>query len=241
MLNQGRKKELSTMFVYSLLFIGLIQYATAHEGHHNPAPTGQPGAPNSFHDSNMVHNEQHIKEHMQNEVNVNKPMSKEEMEFNYFRLHDTSKDNRLDGLEILAALSHMMPAPEFLPQEIQGKTPEEVAAMKAAREKEMFDNYVQIIDKVLQEDDRDQDGYLSYAEFQMARRRDEQRMQEAQAQMTPEQLQQQKAMVEQYQQQMAAQHQQYQYQQQQAYQQQQQAAQQQQQQQQPVVNMNQKH
>ncbi|XP_050404274.1 putative uncharacterized protein DDB_G0271606 [Patella vulgata] len=228
-------------FRYFILVVAIFGYCHAHSNHaHTPPPAGTP-TPNSFHDKNMVHNEQHLKEHMQNEVNTDKQMTPEEMEFNYFRLHDTNQDSHLDGLEILAALSHMLPPPELTPQEASGKKKEEIDAIMQARQEAMFNNYVQIIDKVLMEDDKDQNGYLSYAEYQLARRRDEQRMREAQKNMTPEQVMQQQQMM---QQQMQQQQQMIQQQQQQMMMMQQQQEQQQQQQQQgqgqgSVVNMNQ--
>lgn len=92
----------------------------------------------------------------------------------------------LDGLELLKALSHMIPPMDFAPHEVEGKTAVEVEGMRNQRIREMMGNYVQIIDNVLVMDDRDKDGYLSYPEYSLARRRDAQRMKEMQERMLRE-------------------------------------------------------
>lgn len=48
----------------------------------------------------------------------------------------------LDGLELLKALSHMLPPMDFAPHEIRGKTAVEVENMKNERTREMMNNYV---------------------------------------------------------------------------------------------------
>ncbi|GFR83337.1 multiple coagulation factor deficiency protein 2 [Elysia marginata] len=158
--------------------MGLLSPCSGHAGAHNVHHMQQ--QPTSFSDPNVIGDQAHLKEHMQGEVNTDKPMTPEEMEFHYFRLHDTNNDSLLDGLELLKALSHMMPPMDFQPHEINGKTAVEVESMRNQRTKEMMVNYVQIIDTVLQLDDRDQNGYLSYPEYSLARRRDAQKMKEMQ-------------------------------------------------------------
>ncbi|CAG5122046.1 unnamed protein product [Candidula unifasciata] len=142
--------------------------------------------PTSFGDPNVIGGEEHLKQHMQGEINTDKTMTAEEMEFHYFRLHDTNNDTMLDGLELLKALSHMLPPMDFSPHEISGKTAVEVEHMKNERTREMMNNYVQIIDNVLAMDDKDQNGYLTYAEYVIARKRDAKKMKEVQARMLKE-------------------------------------------------------
>ncbi|XP_071080369.1 uncharacterized protein [Haliotis cracherodii] len=155
----------------------LVAFSRAHQGHHHAETQAVEG----FHEAGK--NEQHIKEHMQNEMNTQRQMSPQELEFHYFRLHDTNNDTMLDGLEILQALSHMLPPNNLQPHEVQGKTEEQVETMRQDRHKLMFKNYVEIIDKVLRDDDRDGNGYLSYPEYVLARRRDEHRMRQQQEEM----------------------------------------------------------
>ena len=57
------------------------------------------------------------------------------------RLHDTNNDTRLDGLEILKALTHMMP-PEIMPHELQGKTPPQIEQLKKERVYQMLSGLV---------------------------------------------------------------------------------------------------
>ncbi|XP_076463465.1 lymphotoxin beta receptor inhibitor-like [Babylonia areolata] len=140
--------------------------------------------PGDFHDPSIVGNQAHMKEHLREEIgNVDKDMSPEEMEFHYFRLHDTNNDTRLDGLEILKALSHMMPPVDVMPQEAQGKTPVEIEQIRKHRIYQMLNGFVMIIDKVLETDDVDKDGYLTYPEYIVARRRDSKQMMKAQQEM----------------------------------------------------------
>ncbi|XP_012935888.1 multiple coagulation factor deficiency protein 2 homolog [Aplysia californica] len=86
---------------------------------------------------------------MQGQINTDKSMSPAEMEFHYFRLHDTNNDTMLDGLELLNALSHMMPPMEFAPHEINGKPAVEVEQMRKDRVREMLTNYVREWSKVV--------------------------------------------------------------------------------------------
>lgn len=80
---------------------------------------------------------------------VNKPeseMSQEELQFHYFKLHDANNDNLLDGWELMFALNHD-----------DSKTDEK----KVLSDKEISD----MLDPIFQEDDRNQDGFISYSEF----------------------------------------------------------------------------
>ncbi|XP_033735753.1 multiple coagulation factor deficiency protein 2 homolog [Pecten maximus] len=186
-----------------------------------------------FHDDKVVHDEAHLKEHLQEEIDTSKPMTPQEMEFHYFRLHDADNNTKLDGLEIMSALSHMSNMYDLTAAEKAGKSDQEVAELQRKRSDEATKHYADIVDKVLREDDFDQDGYISYPEYVSARRRDYDRYQHemAQQQMMAQQhmMQQQQAMAQQQQFQQFQQFQQ----QQQAMQMQQLQQQQQQQQQQP--------
>ncbi|KAL8610963.1 hypothetical protein ACOMHN_042579 [Nucella lapillus] len=177
-----------TLLAMLLLELTLgVSDVRSHGQHHGMDPNVMQmaqQAPESFNDPNVVGDQAHMREHLQEEIgNINKEMSPEEMEFHYFRLHDTNNDTRLDGLEILKALSHMMPPIQVMPHEAQGKTPVEMEQLKKQRLFQMLSGFVMIIDKVLAKDDVDKDGYLSYPEYIVARRRDSKQMMKAQQDM----------------------------------------------------------
>jgi len=88
-------------------------------------------------------------------------MTEEERDFHYFTVHDYDKNNFLDGLEVLKAVNHVIEEEEKVGEETE-----------AVREKQ-FALLVDMIDKVLEQDDTDKDGRLSYSEFMAGRRRGE--------------------------------------------------------------------
>ncbi|XP_033122245.1 multiple coagulation factor deficiency protein 2 homolog [Anneissia japonica] len=116
-----------------------------------------------FHDADIVRNQDHIKEHLQEEVDIDTEaeMTNEELEFHYFKLHDFDNNTKLDGLEILSAISHVVP--------FEPKSPETKTAQQIRDEK--MDFFADIIEQVLKEDDYNNDGYLTYLEYVLSRRR----------------------------------------------------------------------
>ncbi|XP_070180765.1 multiple coagulation factor deficiency protein 2 homolog [Littorina saxatilis] len=175
----------TTLQVILVTISTLLGATSGHGSHGNENVMNMNQQPTSFHDPSVVGDQAHMREHLKEEIgNVNKEMSPEEMEFHYFRLHDSDNDTRLDGLEILKALSHMIPpGMEIMPHEVQGKTPPEIEQLKKERTKQMLTSLVMIIDKVLETDDVDKDGYLTYPEYIVARRRDNKQMMKHQQEM----------------------------------------------------------
>uniref|UniRef100_A0A674H9D1 Multiple coagulation factor deficiency 2, ER cargo receptor complex subunit n=1 Tax=Taeniopygia guttata TaxID=59729 RepID=A0A674H9D1_TAEGU len=91
----------------------------------------------------------HIMEHL--EGVIEKPeaeMSPQELQLHYFKMHDYDGNNLLDGLELATAISHVH-------KEEGG---EHTQAMK---EEEL----ISLIDDVLRDDDKNNDGFIDYAEF----------------------------------------------------------------------------
>lgn len=86
-------------------------------------------------------------------------MTDEELEFHYFHLHDFDKNKHLDGLEILQAIKHTIHEDEL------GENDLEV-------EKDDMAYYIALIDKLLEEDDTNRDGLLSYTEYVLGRKRE---------------------------------------------------------------------
>uniref|UniRef100_A0A8B9SJ31 Multiple coagulation factor deficiency 2, ER cargo receptor complex subunit n=1 Tax=Anas platyrhynchos TaxID=8839 RepID=A0A8B9SJ31_ANAPL len=100
-------------------------------------------------DKSLVQDKDHIMEHL--EGVIEKPeseMSPQELQLHYFKMHDYDGNNLLDGLELATAISHVH-------KEEGG---EHTQAMK---EEEL----ISLIDDVLRDDDKNNDGYIDYAEF----------------------------------------------------------------------------
>ncbi|XP_002730789.1 multiple coagulation factor deficiency protein 2 homolog [Saccoglossus kowalevskii] len=145
----------------AIVVVAIVMCVLVAEGH--STGTGRMDANNKFHDPSVVRDKEHVKEHLKDvagEMDESK-MSDEELEFHYFKMHDFDNNTKLDGLEMLAALSHMMEHD----LEDDGDLANEV--------KTRMGYYTEIIDKVLEEDDFNNDGYLTYLEYVVARRRDE--------------------------------------------------------------------
>jgi Ca2+-binding EF-hand superfamily protein len=88
-------------------------------------------------------------------------MTSEEQNFYYFKLHDTNNDNRLDGLEVIAAFDHVHE--EEFSQEGQNNTETERLG---------DDELTNLVDDILKEEDLDLDGFISYEEFKRALEKD---------------------------------------------------------------------
>ncbi len=49
----------------------------------------------------------HVKEHLDGKIETGSmPISDDEMQFHYFKLHDYDQNNKLDGIELTAAVTH---------------------------------------------------------------------------------------------------------------------------------------
>ncbi|XP_071833881.1 multiple coagulation factor deficiency protein 2 homolog isoform X2 [Apostichopus japonicus] len=117
-----------------------------------------------FHDPSVVRNQDHIKQHMDTDEDLSN-LSSEELEFRLFKLHDFDNNTKLDGLEIFSAIAHAIPwEPE--PEELKAKTKLEI-------EEEHTLYYTEIVDEILHTDDFNRDGYLSYTEYTISRRRED--------------------------------------------------------------------
>ncbi|KAM4607988.1 multiple coagulation factor deficiency protein 2 [Polymixia lowei] len=121
--------------------------------HEEPQVTGDAAhSPNHGHgrlDKNMVQDKDHIMEHL--EGVIDKPetdMTPQELQLHYFKMHDYDGNNLLDGLELATAISHVH-------KEERG---EDSQPMKE-------EDLISLIDDVLRDDDKNNDGYIDYAEF----------------------------------------------------------------------------
>lgn len=48
----------------------------------------------------------HIKEHLEGKVDPTAHMTPEQLQFHYFNMHDLDKNGKLDGVELIKAITH---------------------------------------------------------------------------------------------------------------------------------------
>ncbi|XP_071441066.1 lymphotoxin beta receptor inhibitor-like [Hetaerina americana] len=168
-------------------------HTKAHYQLHRPE-AGE--GPKLTQDTDLLHDEEHIREDLENLLpgEDTKKMSPEELEFYYFKLHDFDNNTKLDGLEILQAIQHVMHSGDDQSEngkegemdhgsqsgQQEGGGGDEVKTNsrtdfveEADRLDDDFSYFVELIDKVLEEDDLDHDGYLSYVEYVQGRKKDQ--------------------------------------------------------------------
>ena len=93
-------------------------------------------------DLNTDVSKEHLRKELHGKIEKTPEMMKfREIQFHYFNEHDTDKDNRLDGNEITELLLHHN-------------------AAKLSEE-----NLMNIVNNMLNQKDKDDDGFLSFAEY----------------------------------------------------------------------------
>lgn len=145
----GRRSGWSAACRRVLLLVTVLLSAHAHrsEAHEHPEVT-EGHRPNMRLDRNMVQDQDHIMEHL--EGVIDKPesdMTPQELQLHYFKMHDYDGNNLLDGLELATAITHVH-------KEERGDT-------QPMKEEDL----ISLIDDVLRDDDKNNDGYIDYAEF----------------------------------------------------------------------------
>lgn len=101
----------------------------------------------------------HIREHMTDyyeEGDMDEQLnldSEEATQFHYFKLHDYDNNNKLDGLELYAAIAHFT-----------DEHGEKAGATSQLKESEIE----QLVDSILKQDDMNDDGFVDYYEFVQA-------------------------------------------------------------------------
>ncbi|XP_068088263.1 multiple coagulation factor deficiency protein 2 homolog isoform X2 [Hyperolius riggenbachi] len=103
--------------------------------------------------TSLCHLEEELR-HELGEIDLDKA-SEDELEFYYFTMHDFDHNKLLDGLEILAAL--------------QDSLDEHLGSVFTKEEK--MKHYIDMTDEVLEEDDLDKDGFLSFVEYMHSQKR----------------------------------------------------------------------
>ncbi|MBN3320316.1 MCFD2 protein, partial [Atractosteus spatula] len=138
----------SSMFSSALLLSCLLS-ARAQDHGQPDVEVAEGHRPNLRLDKNIVQDKDHIMEHL--EGVIEKPesdMTPQELQLHYFKMHDYDGNNLLDGLELATAITHVH-------KEERGETSQ---PMKE-------EDLISLIDDVLRDDDKNNDGYIDYAEF----------------------------------------------------------------------------
>uniref|UniRef100_A0A914ZJT4 EF-hand domain-containing protein n=1 Tax=Parascaris univalens TaxID=6257 RepID=A0A914ZJT4_PARUN len=141
-----------------------------------PAHPNTPSAHAQEFGGQQAHDAAHIKEHLDGKVDPTANMTPEQLQFHYFNMHDLDKNGKLDGIELIKAITHFHaenPGPAHQGSNMPPPLPSEV-------------ELEQMIDSILREDDFDSDGYIDYGEFLKAQKqRDEQARSHQQQQQQP--------------------------------------------------------
>uniref|UniRef100_A0A336M6D7 CSON012808 protein n=1 Tax=Culicoides sonorensis TaxID=179676 RepID=A0A336M6D7_CULSO len=134
------------------------QQHQAQQGHGHGHGHGQPGQ--ILNQQNLEHEKDHLGEHL-NVPNLDtSKMSEQELQFHYFKMHDSDNNNKLDGCELIKSLIHW---------HAQGKNEDHG---KGVEEKIFSDEELQsLIDPILKTDDASQDGFIDYPEFVRAQQK----------------------------------------------------------------------
>uniref|UniRef100_A0A158P5T5 EF-hand domain-containing protein n=1 Tax=Angiostrongylus cantonensis TaxID=6313 RepID=A0A158P5T5_ANGCA len=180
--------------------------------HQQPAPAQQvPPAPPKF-GGEEAKDEQHIKEHLEGKVDPTANMTPEQLQFHYFNMHDLDKNGRLDGVELIKAITHFhmgtFKRATFIKGVIKAEKviafildripfPENPGPQQNVHQPPLLPSELELesmIDSILRDDDFNSDGYIDYAEFlkaqkireEHARAQQQQRQQNQQQQQQPQ-------------------------------------------------------
>ncbi|XP_069464530.1 multiple coagulation factor deficiency protein 2 isoform X2 [Ambystoma mexicanum] len=141
MVTQGRAR---TSFL--CVFVSAFWLVSAQEHVHPDVQEGN--RMNARLDRNMVQDKDHIMDHLDGVIEKpEQEMSSQELQLHYFKMHDYDGNSLLDGLELATAISH-----------VHKEGGEHTETMKE-------DELIHLIDSVLHDDDKNNDGYIDYAEF----------------------------------------------------------------------------
>lgn len=128
------------------------------------APGHQPHQPHQnqrvLHNPNLGKEREHIKEHLEVPIDT-AGMSEQELQYHYFKMHDADNNNKLDGQELIKSLFHWHDSANH-----------DAAKSGSHPEAKLFtdDELVGMIDPILEQDDRNRDGFIDYPEFVQAQR-----------------------------------------------------------------------
>ncbi|GAB6029676.1 hypothetical protein CHUAL_005406 [Chamberlinius hualienensis] len=146
------------------------QFQGQQQQQQQPAQHQQQGQPHGHHggghqqqgvfDRQQVQDREHIKEHLDGIAKADtSTMTEQELQFHYFKMHDSDNNNKLDGSELIKSLIH------WHDNENEGerhKTPSEIEEEnRVFSDAELSD----MIDPILSQDDTNIDGCIDYSEY----------------------------------------------------------------------------
>ncbi|XP_033244261.1 G-box-binding factor isoform X2 [Drosophila miranda] len=139
------------------------QQQQQQQGHHQQQAGGHHhGQPQQVLNTGNIQQERaHIQEHMQVPIDTSK-MSEAELQFHYFKMHDSDNNNKLDGCELIKSLIHWHVEDSSKKPPVEGtETPDEHKTGSVYTDKALEDT----IDYVLKSMDLDNDGFVDWAEY----------------------------------------------------------------------------
>uniref|UniRef100_A0A915EWK3 EF-hand domain-containing protein n=1 Tax=Ditylenchus dipsaci TaxID=166011 RepID=A0A915EWK3_9BILA len=179
--NRNRNRKIEAVAdgkaVLELVALEGHHQAQAHQQQQQTPPPPQAGQQQSQQfGGEQAKDQEHIKEHLEGKVDPTANMTPEQLQFHYFNMHDLDKNSRLDGVELIKAITHFHeenPGPQHKGSSVPPPLPNEA-------------ELEQMIDSILREDDFNGDGFIDYGEFLRA-----QKQREEQARLHHQQTQQQ--------------------------------------------------
>ncbi|EFP05346.1 hypothetical protein GCK72_018101 [Caenorhabditis remanei] len=147
-----------------------------HQGQPEQAHNAQAGQQQQQFGGEQARDEHHIKEHLDGKVDPTANMTPEQLQFHYFNMHDLDKNGKLDGVELIKAITHFH-AENPGPAHTQNNPNHQPPPLPSEVELETM------IDSILKDDDFNADGFIDYGEFLKA-----QKIREDQARTHQEQM-----------------------------------------------------
>ncbi|KAK4304732.1 hypothetical protein Pmani_023330 [Petrolisthes manimaculis] len=131
------------------------QQQQQHHGHHNQQQR-------VLRNPNLSQERDHIKDHLEVPIDT-AGMSEQELQFHYFKMHDADNNNKLDGQELIKSLFHWHDSSNHDANKGGHHSPPEPKIFTD-------DELTNMIDPILDQDDRNRDGFIDYPEFVQAQR-----------------------------------------------------------------------
>ncbi|XP_015916662.2 multiple coagulation factor deficiency protein 2 homolog [Parasteatoda tepidariorum] len=154
---------------------GFIPVVTLHQGHKHYKPD-KDKPKDILKDKEFLRDYDHIKEDLQELYNkdFSDKLDPIDLEAYYFQVHDLDDDQRLDGLELLAAMNHIMDRQHESLSEKDMYLADNPQIRQGLQVwwNEKFEEDSKFIDEIMKEEDLDGDGYLDYLEYATARHRE---------------------------------------------------------------------
>ncbi|XP_062561690.1 uncharacterized protein LOC134225530 isoform X2 [Armigeres subalbatus] len=124
---------------------------------HGAGQAAQHGQPQQvLNAQNLQQEKAHIAEHMDVPIDTSK-MSEQELQFHYFKMHDSDNNNKLDGCELIKSLIHWHDDAKHKQAEQNPNQPEQTIYTD-----EQLEN---IVDSVMRMMDVNGDGFVDYTEY----------------------------------------------------------------------------